>query len=437
MFSSLWSDPNAPNLHPVSSAFPPTELFGPLEPKDLEWNIAGGSNFTTETQIFYNVLEDGRFLMCQVVHSTTGIPFTSPTIQFTFKIYNPATKEALWKSINVNNFVTPPPGQDKRSCKSEVFTIVHQSTSSDPTHLENYTLSAKLADDLQILLNVYRPNNVSGFKVGNSPTGGFSYFGANKEKPDGYVIHWFWPRTKVTGQLIHGSGGSAVGGGSGSRIEEFKGVGMMVNAIQGMRPNLIATRWNFAWFAGSAPVHEDSTHKVPVSAIMMEFTTPSNYGRKRGGEGGVTVNIGCVSIGEEIVVTAQTKWADEPKGASAPVISRATHIEATYDKDTGYEPPQQISYEWEGTLASDPHKKVKADLMLDVGFGETSRGLIEKVDVLQELPLVIKKLVNMTGTKPYIYQWMQPDVRLHVHGPEDLLRGHANGTIFCEASYVS
>jgi hypothetical protein len=339
-----------------------------------------------------------------VRHCTCRIPFTSPTVQFTFKLHNPATKETLWKSLNVSNFVTPPPGQDKRSCRSELFTIVHQSTSSDPTHSENYTITAKIADDLQLSLTVSRPNNISGFKVGNAPTGGFTYFGTNKERPDGYVVHRFWPKTKVVGHLTYGGGGSAVGGSSGSRIEEIKGIGMMVHAIQGMRPNLIATRWNFAWFAGSAPVHEDSAHKVAVSAIMMEFTTPSNYGRKRGGEGGVTVNVGCVSIGEEIVVTAQTEWADEAKGASAPVISRATHIDTTYDKDTGYDQPQQISFEWEGPLASDTSKKVKADLMLDVGFGETSRGLVEKVDVLQELPLVIKKLVNMTGTKPYIYQ---------------------------------
>jgi hypothetical protein len=63
-------DPTAPTFHPVSSNFKPSELFGELEPKDTEWLCAGG--FVTETQIFYNILEDGTSLMCQVIYSSIG-----------------------------------------------------------------------------------------------------------------------------------------------------------------------------------------------------------------------------------------------------------------------------------------------------------------------------------------------------------------------------
>jgi len=63
-------DPTAPTFHPVSSRYPPSELFGELEPSDTEWTCAGG--FVTETQIFYNILEDGTSVMCQVIHSAIG-----------------------------------------------------------------------------------------------------------------------------------------------------------------------------------------------------------------------------------------------------------------------------------------------------------------------------------------------------------------------------
>ena len=320
-------------------------------------------------------------------------------------MYNPSTKEKTWKSITVNNWVTPPPGQDARSCKSDAFSIVHQSTSSDPTHSENYTITAKISDDISLSLKVFRPNSVSGFKVGKSPKGGFTYFGTNQEKPDGYVVHRFWPRTKAVGHLTLGSGGSAMGG--SSRIEEIKGVGMMVHAIQGMRPNLIARSWNFCWFTGKLPASDghDTTAESDVSGIMMEFTTTEAHGRKRGGEGGTVVNVGCINIGDTVVVTAETQWADQAgAAATSPVVSRATHYDAVLDKDTGYQQPQKLAFTWAGPIPQAPAEIVKANIKMDVGFGDTSNGLIEKVDVLSEIPAVLKTIVNAMGTKPYIYQ---------------------------------
>ena len=50
-------------------------------------------------------------------------------------------------------------------------------------------------------------------------------------------------------------------------------------------------------------------------------------------------------------------------------------------------------------------------LGIDLGQG----GLIEKVDVLAEIPYVIRKaLAAVTGTKPYIYQVSHPSSELQV-----------------------
>lgn len=80
-------DPNAANFHPVSSKFQPSELFGELEAKDLEWTCPGG--FATETLIFYNVLEDGTTTILQVIHSSIGCasPFTSHLHHSTYAMW--------------------------------------------------------------------------------------------------------------------------------------------------------------------------------------------------------------------------------------------------------------------------------------------------------------------------------------------------------------
>jgi len=431
MFSSLFSgptDPTAPNFHSTVKGGE-TQLFGPLEAKDLEWTI--GSGFITETQIWYHTLADGTFLICQIIHSSVGMWY--PTVQFTCKIYDPKSGDKTWKSLNVSNFVAPPPDTssqtyDKRSCKSDQFSVIHQTTTSDPTYAESYKITANLGDDLQISLVVSRPTTIPGFKLGKGPQGGFSNFGTNVEKPDGYVIHRFWPRTICTGHIIH-NGQATVA----------DGTGMFIQAIQGMRPNLIASRWNFADFQSDA--------HGGVSAIQMEFTTIDAYGRKGAGSGGVTVNIGAVVVGGKLAaVTGETVWADEKDSvpAEAAVMSRAVHHELQFDAETGYNPPSLVEFTWAGP-AIESTGSVKANVKVNVGTADKPNGLVEKVDVLAEIPYVLKAFVNyVAGTKPYIYQWLNP-VDLVLTAPNAFIDGSGDGEktvtvpgiMFNEATFIS
>lgn len=249
-------------------------------------------------------------------------------------------------------------------------------------------MRANLSDDLQLSFDVSRPVSVPGFKIGQGPKGGFSYFGPDVNKPDGYVVHRFWPHTVASGHIIRK--GQAVAA---------KGIGMFVHAIQGMRPNLVASRWNFANFQSRA--------HGGVSAIQMEFTTLDTHGRHGAGSGGVTVNVGSLVLGGKLAaVTAETKWPDEVPEESAPVISRVTHVEPIQDADTGYRKPSALDFRWAGpSIFTVPQGTISASLYVDVGDLAHPKGLIEKVDVLAEIPYVIKTMVNyVAGTKPYIYQ---------------------------------
>jgi hypothetical protein len=416
MFSLFKSgDPKAPNLFPVSET-KTSDLFGALEPKDLEWTCAGG--FVTETHTFYHFLEDESLLLCQVIHSSIGVWF--PTIQLTCKIYNPKTGKSIWHSINVSNFVTAPPGLDKRSCKADQFSIT-----CDPSRPDVYVIHAKLSDDLQLSLEVSRLASVPGFKVGKGPKGGFSYFGTDLDKPEGYVIHHLWPRTVVNGHIVH----------KGQAIAA-KGIGMFLHAIQGMRPNLVASRWNFGNF--------HSTAHGGVSALQIEFTTMDTHGRHGPGSGGVTVNVGSLMLGGKLaVVTAETRWPDKVPEESPSVMSRVAHIDPVHDSDTGYKQPSALNFQWAGpSILAGSQGTISASLSVDVGKPQAPKGLIEKVDVLAEIPYVLKTVLNhVAGTKPYIYQW-QNHAKLIVRGPDTIIPGlsaglEIEGILFNEATFIS
>lgn len=336
--------------------------------------------------------------MVSTVSLSLGLFFSMwyPTVQFTFKLWDPKSQDRTWKSVNVSNFVTPPPSTanksyDKRSCKSDEFSVIHNASSSDPAYAESYTVNANLGKEVQVSVVVSRPVGIQGFKMGKGPKGGFSQFGPDKENPEGYVVHRFWPRSHISGHVI-----------SEGRAIEAKGAGMFIHAIQGMRPNLIAASWNFADF--------QSDEFGGTSAVQMEFKTIDAYGRKGAGSGGVKVNVGAVVIGGKLVsVTGETTWPDAgPESES--IKSRAQHLDAKPDPDTGYAKPTKIQYTWSGLSAVESAPGiVEASLTVDVGTPAEPKGLIEKVDVLAEVPYVLKAFVNyVAGTKPYIYQ-----VRVH------------------------
>jgi Svf1-like protein len=368
-----------------------------------------------------------------------------PTIQFTFKVFNPKTGEKTWRSVNVSNFVTPPPELDKRSSRADEFTITHADVPGTD-YPELYTITANLTQDVKISLEVRRPTAAPGFKIGRGPDGGYSYFGPDATQPDGYVVHRFWPLTRTSGEVIVDGKPLAI-----------DGPGMFVHAIQGMRPNLVASRWNFAHF--QSPAHGG------VSAVQMEFTTTSAYGRKGAGSGYVSVNVGGLVIGGKLAtVTAETKWPDEAQPEQADLVSRAQHVGGVHDPETGYPQPTGLVFRWAApSVVPDAPGSVEGTLTVDVGSPSETKGLIEKVDVLAEIPTVVKAVVNyVAGTKPYIYQvsacavvdhqfsrltshempqWINP-AKLVLRGPDLILPGLAEGLevegfTYNEATFIS
>ena len=122
----------------------------------------------------------------------------------------------------------------------------------------------------------------------------------------------------------------------------------------------------------------------------------------------VVVNVGSVVVDNKLVaVTAETKWpGEDPTPGEAVVQSKVTHLQPEHDPDTGYNKPNEIAFDWKGkSLISDASGEVSAHLRVNLGTVAKPRGLMEKVDVLAEIPYVLKMAVSyVAGTKPYIYQ---------------------------------
>lgn len=234
--------------------------------------------------------------------------------------------------------------------------------------------------------------------------------------------------------------------------------GTFIHAIQGLRPNVLAAKWNFANFQSSVEGGQG------VALTLMEFTTTPAYGSKK-------VNIGSVVVGDKLV--AITAGGDGIVGTG----SEAIHLNPIKDVETGYEAPGAIEYVWDGFTLGEGGKavgngeKTKVKLLMDLltsGPGEDykSKGLIEKVDVLGHIPYLVKKFVNYAaGTKPYIYtvrfspsfltssvlisrrtndstlsptlffsQWLNPAKATIETGGETLT---VEGHVFSESTYIS
>lgn len=298
----------------------------------------------------------------------------------------------------MTNFVVGPPSSkatlDKRSCKSDQFTIT-----VDPAFPHRYTIEGKYDDEAQISI-VYE-RLAEGWKLGAGPQGGMTYFGklategiAKGAHPDvasggdGYAIHRFWPRCAVTGIVRLGQDVIDLGG---SR-------GVFIHAIQGMRPNVLAAKWNFANF------QSPESDGKGIALTMMEFTTTPAYGSQ-------TINVGSIVVGDKLVaITCGGTGAEEGSGAE--------HLDPVLDVETDYAAPGKIVYSWHGpvlledgtelkSVAGAPIAKATLEIeLLTSAKGEPyeTKGLVEKVDVLGQVPYLVKKFVNYAaGTKPYIY----------------------------------
>ncbi|CAG8517231.1 201_t:CDS:2 [Paraglomus brasilianum] len=348
----------APSLHVAGELT--NVLYSDVTARDLEWTLASGS--ATETQTFYICTDSGHFCFVQMLHSNIG---WYPTIQFSARFFGDGIN--TFKSGNMSNFKLSP---DRRSATTDGMKIELNSECT------KYTVSLVHANELLISFVFERVDR--GFKIGEGKT----FFGSDKST--GFVEHKFWPKGKVSGNVfING------------KPFDLNGVGLFVHALQGMRPHLIATRWNFVDF-----------HSDEVALSMVEFETTPAYGS-------VKVNQGSLVVKDKLV------------GVS--VKNAVEFLETELDEETGYHIPREINYTWNG-------KALESEEAFRVNLKIRPQTLMDKIDVLNEIPYVIKKIVQAMVAKPYIYQWYNEATAEVIIGDKPPII--ATGKLFNEATFI-
>jgi hypothetical protein len=210
--------------------------------------------------------------------------------------------------------------------------------------------SIKAARNESALVDLVVKRTAPGFQVGENGT---SYFGTDPEHPWGEMRHRFWPRCTVTGTVI-----------TPEKNYDFKGRGVFVHALQGMKPHHAAAKWNFVTF-----------HSATYSAVMMEFTTPPSYAS-------TCVNVGGIVKDGEIIYAGAT--------------NTAKHLESKEDPETLWPEPTAVEFTW-----NDKSKDGHVSAVLSGPLGDRR----DRIDVLSHIPGIIKTLVGgVVGTKPYVYQ---------------------------------
>ncbi|EGV60175.1 Putative cell survival pathways protein [Yamadazyma tenuis] len=265
------------------------------------------------------------------------------------------------------------------------------------THLENFRTEGSnfYADNMSIEFNEdgtevilksdVNPDSVVEFTMKRLVPGvifggdGTTLYGEDVEEPWGSMRHCFWPRCEVSGTIVSKALDTTL---------EINGLTMFVMALQGMKPHHAAKSWNFLNFQSEN-----------YSAVQMEFTTPRSYANTK-------VNIGVVCGKDKILL--------------ASINNDVVHENAEID-EVGWPVPKAITFNHDAADKS-YHVDVKGEL----------KSLVERVDVMAEIPQFIKNIVSgVAGTKPYIYQYCN---KMTIN---DNNVASETGVAFSEATFIS
>ncbi|KAI8885118.1 oxidative stress survival, Svf1-like protein [Backusella circina FSU 941] len=359
------------------------QYYTPLDEHDLDWTLASGSS--TENQVFYITTPAGGFAFVQLIHSNIGL--WNPTISFTCRFYDPATKTNLFKTITMSSKFEL--SSDKRSVKTEFFNIT-----LDPTQ-SKYQVQIT-HPELMISLEFNRIDK--GFKVGEGKT----YLGGDQaSSAAGFVSHKFWPRCQASGTFILKPQPTEDQPVQQQQLFEVKGDGVFIHAIQGMQPQLIASNWNFLNF-----------HSKDASIAMMQFQTTKQYGS-------VNINQGSLVLNDKLICVS--------------VDNTVELMDLYKDEETEYNIPKKVKCTWKGKTIKEKEGDEAKDV--DIVMTVPVQNLIDKIDVLGEIPYFIRKLVQTFVVKPYIYQWLDTaTAEITIAGEETI---KTEGQIFQELVFVS
>ena len=101
-------------------------------------------------------------------------------------------------------------------------------------------------------------------------------------------------------------------------------------------------------------------------------------------------------------------------------------LNPTIDDFSGYAVPEKVVHVWNGRTSSGKDCKIQMEFEL--------KTLLDKIDVLGELPFLIRKFIQTFVTAPYVYQWFEEISALVTIGDETRV---IKGRVFHENTFLS
>ncbi|CAK9438749.1 uncharacterized protein LODBEIA_P29730 [Lodderomyces beijingensis] len=335
-------------IHPITRRVDPGHVSRATTKQDFEWQLLSYTNVETLTMYFTDLSTKNKGF-AQIIYSQ--IMGVVNTAHFNLRCGK------QWYSLPLENYKFT--GNDV-AAKNFSLKLNEDGTS--------YHLKSAVGNTI---VDMTFQRGSPGVIFGQDGT---TLYGTDVENPWGKMRHSFWPRCTVEGAIINNDVGKV-------ELTSQSSKGMVVMALQGMKPHHAASSWNFLNYQGDE-----------YSAVVMEFTTPKSYAKTR-------VNIGILVKGDEIV--------------EASIDNEVIH-EDPRTNDI-WPVPQKITFKF-------PH-----------GGALTAQleHLVERVDVMAEIPQFVKNLVsNISGAKPYIYQYAE-DFELQYKGNVE------KGPGYCEVTFIS
>lgn len=339
----------------------------PLE--EYSWRLEG-SSWVTESRTFYLVSDAGEYILFHVGYTNAGWP-VPPACQATACYFDPRRA-----NHPVNGWLSIPPPKSRgifRSKKTDEglvretahYPATKMSISKSKTSLEveQYEVVLQVDDcrEKRRGFNLKYAGKTVTFELFFEPLTEAVTFGDGRilfgaEQNDGLIHMKFIPSGKVSGSLT-----------MNGVCKPFNGRGMGVHQFQGIRPTLVATRWTMSMFC---------SRDQQLSLFMIQVMTPPTYGNA------------VVNYGGFVDATGLHVCRD----------GKITPFKPQLDPDSNYYIPHELLYEWHGETGRD--EKFTAECRVK------PRMLCERINLLDNLPFEMRKVMESFITKPYIYQWV-------------------------------
>jgi hypothetical protein len=248
---------------------------------------------------------------------------------------------------------------------------------------EDLAIRAFLKGNLLAADLTFTPGRDGTVKFGD----GKVFFGADQE--DGYIESQFNPRLTVTGKIyVDGI------------PRPFSGIAYSMHQTHGVRPTQVASQVKLLIFV--ADVEEGQ----PQSCFyMLQIRTPPEYGQE-------ILNYSMYHQGEKLV------------GAST--LSSLTPSDSQIDDRSGYPIPVELVATWRGINPENASFKAECRFRPQV--------LVHRVNLLELLPFVMRKVVETFITRPYVYVWLD---RAELEVKEGPAQRRLPGWMFCEICFLN